>query len=112
MSNDIRSLDNKTVFKRLARRLSTLDNFLYAMDEILKFDRLEDYELRPYGEKIIALTEVAHATLRGIMGVSPFTIRSEEHIPYESAYRKMLVWIRRRRSAFPTDIDDRISSLL
>ncbi|KAG1904347.1 uncharacterized protein F5891DRAFT_1014258 [Suillus fuscotomentosus] len=112
MSNNIRKLDRRAVFKSLAKRLSTLENFLYATDEIMGFDHSEDCELQPYGEKIIALTEVARQTLREKMGVSLLMICPEEHVPYKAAYCKLLIWIRHRRSAFPTHIDDRINSLL
>ncbi|KAG2113887.1 uncharacterized protein F5147DRAFT_834844 [Suillus discolor] len=113
MSNNIRKLDRRGILDgSLAKRLTTLDYFLYATNEAMKFDQLEDCDLQPYGEKIITLTEVARRTLRQRMDVSLIMLCSKEHVPYKAAYFKLLVWIRRRRSAFPTNIDDRINSLL
>ncbi|KAG2342481.1 hypothetical protein BDR05DRAFT_964087 [Suillus weaverae] len=112
MPNNIPNLDRRAVVKDLAKRLRSLDHFLDAMNEIMKFSDSEDCELQHYGEQIIALTEIATITLRWTMGISLLTLCSEEHVPYKSAYFKLLIWIRRRRLAFPADIDDRIGSLL
>ncbi|KAG1904362.1 uncharacterized protein F5891DRAFT_42179 [Suillus fuscotomentosus] len=112
MSYNIRKLDRAVFDGSLAARLSTLHHFQYAMNEIMKFDHLEDCDLQPYGEKIITLTEIARWTLKQRMGVSLIMLCSKEHVPYKAAYFKLLVWIRRRRSAFPTNIDDRINLLL
>ncbi|KAG1870419.1 hypothetical protein C8R48DRAFT_82872 [Suillus tomentosus] len=112
MSYNFRKLDRAVSDGSLAARLSTLHHFRYATNEIMKFDHLEDCDLQPYGEKIITLTEVARWTLRQRMDVSLIMLCLKEHVPYKAAYFKLLVWIRRRRSAFPTNIDDRINSLL
>ncbi|KAG2342525.1 hypothetical protein BDR05DRAFT_349153 [Suillus weaverae] len=105
---NIPNLDRRSLVKLLAKRLRSLDHFLEAMDDIMRFRHVEDCELHHYGEKIIALTE---ANMISILA-NCFTNALDEHVPYKSAYFKMLVWIRRRRLAFPADTDDRIGVLL
>ncbi|KAG1840976.1 hypothetical protein C8R48DRAFT_61888 [Suillus tomentosus] len=113
MNTDIPALDCPAVVNDLADRLGSLSRFLDGIDDLMKFSSLEDHELQLYGRKIIALTEGARMTLRR-EGVALyfFVLCSEELLPYKSAYFKSLLWIRRRRPAFPADIGDRITSLL
>lgn len=80
--------------------------------------------------QIIALTEVnifsslanSFTNVLGIKGARMtlkregvalylFVLCSEKLLPYKSAYFKLLVWIRRRRSAFPADIKCKHQSL-
>ncbi|KAG1776970.1 hypothetical protein EV702DRAFT_1197636 [Suillus placidus] len=120
MPNNIPDLDRRAVVKDLAKRLRSLDHFLDAMNEIMKFSHLEDCELQRYGEKIIALTEAniisilvnSFTNALGNQGRVHNSQMGKEHVPYKSAYFKLLIWIRRRRLAFPADIDDRIGLLL
>ncbi|KAG1849228.1 hypothetical protein F4604DRAFT_1935023 [Suillus subluteus] len=131
MNADIPALDCREVVEDLADRLGSLSLFLDGINDIMKFSSLEDHELQHYCRKIIALTEVnifaslansfnnavgikgARMTLRreGV-ALYLFVLCPEELLPYKSAYFKLLVWIRRRRPAFPADIADRIASLL
>ncbi|KAG1811986.1 hypothetical protein EV424DRAFT_1419193 [Suillus variegatus] len=113
MNNDIPALDCPAVVNDLADRLGSLSRFLDGINDLMKFSSLGDHELQRYGRKIIALTEGARMTLRreGV-ALYLFVLCSEELLPYKSAYFKFLLWIRRRRSAFPADIGDRIASLL
>ncbi|KAG1783006.1 hypothetical protein EV702DRAFT_1059518 [Suillus placidus] len=41
-----------------------------------------------------------------------FVLCSKRFLPYKSAYFKLLVWIKRRRAAFPADLHYRINVLL
>ncbi|KAG1798616.1 uncharacterized protein HD556DRAFT_1306058 [Suillus plorans] len=113
MNNDIPALDCPAVVNDLADRLGSLSRFLDGINDLTKFSSLGDHELQHYGRKIIALTEGARMTLRreGV-ALYLFVLCSEELLPYKSAYFKFLLWIRRRRPAFPADIGDRITSLL
>ncbi|KAG2128373.1 uncharacterized protein EDB93DRAFT_1109000 [Suillus bovinus] len=113
MNNDFPALDCPAVVNDLAHRLGSLPHFLDAINDVMKFGRLEDHELQHYSRKIIALTENARITLRreGV-ALYIFVLCSEELLPYKSAYFKLLLWIRRRRPAFPADMGDRITSLL
>ncbi|KAG1854451.1 hypothetical protein DFJ58DRAFT_703213 [Suillus subalutaceus] len=113
MNADIPALDCREVVEDLADRLGSLSLFLGGINDIMKFSSLEDHELQRYCRKIIALTEGARMTLRreGV-ALYLFVLCPEELLPYKSAYFKLLVWIRRRRPAFPADIADRIASLL
>ncbi|KAG1850855.1 hypothetical protein DFJ58DRAFT_842350 [Suillus subalutaceus] len=115
MPNNVPNLYRWGVFRRLATRLESLDHYLDAMTEIMKFSDAEDRQIRHYAHKIISLTEVikiAYATVNCSIGATLLVICSEENVPYKAAYFKMLVWIRRRRSAFPTYMNTRISALL
>ncbi|KAG1863129.1 hypothetical protein F4604DRAFT_1957319 [Suillus subluteus] len=112
MPNNVPNLYRWGVFRRLATRLESLDHYLDAMTEIMKFSDAEDRQIRHYGHKIISLTEIAYATVNCSIGATLLVICSEENVPYKAAYFKMLVWIRRRRSAFPTYMNTRISALL
>ncbi|KAG1814264.1 uncharacterized protein BJ212DRAFT_1300586 [Suillus subaureus] len=131
MNADIPALDCREVVEDLVDRLGSLSFFLDGIYDLMKFSNLEDYELQRYSRKIIALTEVnmfsslansfnnvlgmkgARMTLKreGVV-LYLFVLCPEELLPYKSAYFKTLVWIRRRRHAFPADIGDRIASLL
>ncbi|KAG1837911.1 hypothetical protein DFJ58DRAFT_734100 [Suillus subalutaceus] len=93
MPNNVPNLYRWGVFRRLANRLESLDRFLEAMSEMMKFSDAEDRQIRHYGRKIISLTE-------------------RNMWPYKAAFFKMLVLIRRRRSAFPAYLNTRISALL
>ncbi|KAG1724532.1 hypothetical protein EDB19DRAFT_309372 [Suillus lakei] len=107
------ALDRQAVVIDLANRLGSLDYFMDGINDVMKFSHLEDRELQRYSRKIIALTEGARMTLkREGVGLYLFVICPEEFLPYKSAYFKLLVWIRRRRPAFPADMDARIASLL
>ncbi|KAG1846075.1 hypothetical protein DFJ58DRAFT_843597 [Suillus subalutaceus] len=115
MPNSVPNLYRWGVFRRLATRLESLDHYLDAMTEIMKFSDAEDRQIRHYGRKIISLTEVikiAYATVNCSIGATLLVICSEENVPYKAAYFKILVLIRRRRSAFPAYLDTRISALL
>ncbi|KAG1847940.1 hypothetical protein C8R48DRAFT_412743 [Suillus tomentosus] len=110
MNTDIPALDCPAVVNDLADRLGSLSRFLDGINDLMKFSSLGDHELQRYGRKIIALTEGARMTLRreGV-ALYLFVLCSEELLPYKSAYFRFLLWIRRRRPAFP---GDRITSLL
>ncbi|KAG1848310.1 hypothetical protein DFJ58DRAFT_842952 [Suillus subalutaceus] len=123
MPNNVPNLYRWGVFRRLATRLESLDRFLEAMIEIMKFSDAEDRQIRHYGRKIISLTEalplmplvikIANATMNSSnIGATLLVICSEEQVPYKAAFFKMLVLIRRRRSAFPAYLNTRISALL
>ncbi|KAG2134147.1 uncharacterized protein EDB93DRAFT_848431 [Suillus bovinus] len=113
MNNDFPALYCPAVVNDLAHRLGSLPHFLDAINDVMKFGRLEDHELQHYSRKIIALTENARITLRreGV-ALYMFILCSEELLPYKSVYFKLLLWIRCRRPAFPADMGDRITSLL
>ncbi|KAG2126085.1 hypothetical protein BD769DRAFT_804166 [Suillus cothurnatus] len=113
MNTDLPALDCREVVNDLADRLGSLGSFLDGIDVIMRLGDLEDHELQRYSRKIIALTEGARMTLkREGVALYIFVLCPEELLPYKSAYFKLLLWIRRRRSAFPADIEDRITSLL
>ncbi|KAG1908937.1 uncharacterized protein F5891DRAFT_1206744 [Suillus fuscotomentosus] len=133
MNNNIPALDCPAVINDLADRLGSLSRFLDGINDLMKFSSLGDHKLQHYGRKvlpsqfnhllqstdnyfpvqIIALTEGARMILRreGV-ALYLFVLCSEELLPYKSAYFRFLLWIRRRRPAFPADIGDRITSLL
>ncbi|KAG2343546.1 hypothetical protein BDR05DRAFT_989655 [Suillus weaverae] len=113
MPNNIPTLNSRAVVKDLVDRLGSLHHFLDAINDVMKFSDLDDCELQCYGRKIIALTYVACMTLRYkgprlclLVGCS------KEFLPYKSAYFKLLVWIKRRRDAFPADLHITINVLL
>ncbi|KAG1878159.1 hypothetical protein F4604DRAFT_598339 [Suillus subluteus] len=113
MPNNVPNLYRWGVFRRLANRLESLDRFLEAMTDMMKFSDAEDRQIRHYGRKIISLTEIANATMNSSnIGATLLVICSEEQVPYKAAFFRMLVLIRRRRSAFPAHLDTRISALL
>ncbi|KAG2358903.1 hypothetical protein BDR07DRAFT_1416185 [Suillus spraguei] len=112
MPNNVPNLYRWGVFTRLANRLDSLDRMLEALDELMKFRDAEDRQIRRYGRKIITLTEIANATLSWQVGVSLIMFCRENHVQHKSAYYKLLLLIKCRRSAFPADLDDRIDELL
>ncbi|KAG2072906.1 hypothetical protein BDR04DRAFT_1095656 [Suillus decipiens] len=113
MNTNIPALDCREVIDDLADRLGSLSLFLDGINDVMKLVQLDDQELQRYSRKIIALTEGARMTLRreGV-ALYLFVLCPEELLVYKSAYFRLLVWIRRRRPAFPADLKDRIASLL
>lgn len=112
MPSAIPKLTCRSVYRNMARRLGSIDHLLEATDILMKFAHVEDCELLRYGPKFISLMEIACITLRYTVGLSLLILSPEEDVPYRSAYFKLLVWIRRRRAAFPVYMDARISLLL
>ncbi|KAG0694894.1 hypothetical protein DFH29DRAFT_297945 [Suillus ampliporus] len=97
----------------LTERLGSLEHFMEGVSELLKFSQQEDCELQRHGRKIIALTEVARTTLTRVgVKLYLFVFCSSTLLPFKSAYFKLLVLIRRRKHAFPFELDDRICRLL
>lgn len=112
MPNNVPNLYRWGVFTPLANRLGSLDRMLGALDELMKFSDAEDRQIQRYGRKIISLTEITYATLSREVGVSLIMLCDRKHVPHKSAYYKLLLWIKCRRSAFPAFLEDRISELL
>ncbi|KAG2135169.1 hypothetical protein DEU56DRAFT_401433 [Suillus clintonianus] len=118
MTNNTTALDN---YNRrgpmdLAQRLNSPYLLLDAIYDIMAItSRSEDCQLQRNGRKIIALTEVARSTLNR-MGVKLhlFVVCSETLLPYKKAYFKLLLVIKSRKRAFPSDtmMDERITRLL
>ncbi|KAG2041016.1 hypothetical protein BDR03DRAFT_1007773 [Suillus americanus] len=52
------ALDSRKVTRELTTRLCSKDHLLHGINEIMKFEHSEDYELQHYGRKIISLIEV------------------------------------------------------
>ncbi|KAG2359332.1 hypothetical protein BDR07DRAFT_221568 [Suillus spraguei] len=79
----------------------------------MKFEHSEDYELTRYGRKIISLTEVARSTLKRLnVELYLFIACSQALLPFKSAYFRLLLFIERRKHAFGSDLNERISRLL
>lgn len=112
MSSTIRDLTCRSVYRNMARCLGSLDHFLQATDELMKFADVEKCELLRHGPKLISLMEIACDTLRRNVGLCLLVLCPEEHVPCKAAYFKLLVWIRAHRAAFPVYMDARISLLL
>ncbi|KAG1873349.1 hypothetical protein C8R48DRAFT_759896 [Suillus tomentosus] len=107
------ALDSRRVTLELTTHLCSKDHLLHGIDEIMKFEHSEDAELQRHGRKIISLAEVARGTLRRLnVALYLFIACSEALLPFKSAYFKLLLFIERRRHAFGTDLDERISKLL
>ncbi|KAG1750333.1 uncharacterized protein EDB91DRAFT_1078399 [Suillus paluster] len=102
MNNDIPpALDRRRVAIELTGHLGSLGTFSRSQQE--------DSELQRYGRKIIALTEVARITLtREGVKLYLFVLCSSTLLPFKSAYFKLLVLIRRRKHAFPSELDGRL----
>ncbi|KAG2130376.1 hypothetical protein DEU56DRAFT_468306 [Suillus clintonianus] len=114
MNNDIPpALGRRRVTLELTERLCSQKHFLDGINDLLKFGHSQDSELQRHGRKIIALTEVARSTLTRVgVKLYLFVICSQTFLPLKSAYFKMLVFIRSRKHAFPSELDDRINRLL
>ncbi|KAG2112937.1 hypothetical protein BD769DRAFT_1778664 [Suillus cothurnatus] len=107
------ALDSRKVTRELTTRLCSKDHVLHGINEIMKFENSEDYELQHHGRKIISLTEVARNTLLRLkVELYLFIVCSQALLPFKSAYFKLLLFIERRRHAFGSDLDKRISRLL
>ncbi|KAG1893950.1 uncharacterized protein F5891DRAFT_1195754 [Suillus fuscotomentosus] len=107
------ALDSRRVTLELTTHLCSQDHLLHGIDEIMKFEHSEDAELQRHGRKIISLAEVARSTLRRLnVGLYLFIACSEALLPFKSAYFKLLLFIERRKHAFGTDLNERISRLL
>ncbi|KAG2743128.1 hypothetical protein P692DRAFT_20747202 [Suillus brevipes Sb2] len=107
------ALDSRRVTLELTTRLCSKDHLLHGIDDIMKFEHSEDCELQRYGRKIISLTEVARSTLKRLkVELYLFVACSEDLLPFKSAYFKLLLFIERRKHAFGSDLNDRISHLL
>ncbi|KIK33401.1 hypothetical protein CY34DRAFT_18390 [Suillus luteus UH-Slu-Lm8-n1] len=101
MSSAVRDLTSRSVYRNMAKCLGSLEHFLQATDELMKFADVDECELMRYGPKLISLMGIACNTLRRDVGVCLLVLCSEEHVPYKAAYFKLLVWIRAHRTAFP-----------
>ncbi|KAG2078474.1 hypothetical protein BDR04DRAFT_1086810 [Suillus decipiens] len=134
MNNDIPpSLDHPKVTLELTDRLCSQKHVRDGINDLLKFSHSEDSEFQRYGRKvlskslllilfysqlmvsvkIIALTEVARNTLTRVgVKLYLFVVCSQTLLPLKSAYFKMLILIRRRKHAFPSELNDRINRLL
>ncbi|KAG1816708.1 uncharacterized protein BJ212DRAFT_1352698 [Suillus subaureus] len=114
MNNDITpTLDCRRVTMELTERLCSQKHVRDGINDLLKFSRSEDSEFRRYGRKIIALTEVARSTLTRVgVKLYLFVVCPQTLLPLKSAYFKMLILIRRRKHAFPLELDERINRLL
>ncbi|KAG2039071.1 hypothetical protein BDR03DRAFT_952735 [Suillus americanus] len=114
MINDIPpTLDRRIVTLELTERLCSQKHFRDGINDLLKFSHSEDSEFQRYGRKIIALTEVARSTLTRVgVKLYLFVVCPQTLLPLKSAYFKMLILIRRRKHAFPLELDDRINRLL
>lgn len=114
MNNDIPpTLNHRRVTLELTERLCSQKHFRDGINDLLKFSHSEDSEFQRYGRKIIALTEVARSTLTRVgVKLYLFVVCSQTFLPLKSAYFKMLILIRRRKHAFPLELDDRINRLL
>ncbi|KAG1816803.1 uncharacterized protein BJ212DRAFT_1576961 [Suillus subaureus] len=107
------ALDSRRVTRELTTRLCSKDHLLHGIDDIMKFEHSEDYELQRYGRKIISLIEVARSTLKRLqVELYLFVACSVALLPFKSAYFKLLLFIERRKHAFGSDLDKRISRLL
>ncbi|KAG1762596.1 hypothetical protein EDD22DRAFT_564025 [Suillus occidentalis] len=107
------ALHSRRVTLELTTRLCSKDHLLQGINDIMKFEHSEDCELQRYGRKIISLTEVARSTLKRLkVGLYLFVACSEDLLPFKSAYFKVLLFIERRKHAFGSDLNERISHLL
>ncbi|KAG2111082.1 hypothetical protein BD769DRAFT_74781 [Suillus cothurnatus] len=114
MDNDIPpTLDCRRVTLELTERLCSEQHVRDGINDLLKFSHSEDSEFQRHGRKIIALTEVARSTLTRVgVKLYLFIVCSQNLLPLKSAYFKMLILIRRRKYAFPLELDGRINRLL
>ncbi|KAG2137923.1 hypothetical protein DEU56DRAFT_912565 [Suillus clintonianus] len=118
MANNMTALDdyNRRGDIDMANRLNSPYLFLDAIYDITAItSRSEDCQLQRNGRKIIALTEVARSTPnRMVVKLHLFVVSSETLLPYKKAYFKLLLVIKSRKRAFPSDtiMDERITRLL
>ncbi|KAG1767367.1 hypothetical protein EV702DRAFT_754553 [Suillus placidus] len=107
------ALDSRRVTRELTARLCSKDHLLHGINDIMKFEHSEDCELQRYARKIISLTEVARSTLKRLkVELYLFVACSQAFLPLKSAYFALLLFIERRKHAFGSDLDERISRLL
>ncbi|KAG1773346.1 hypothetical protein EV702DRAFT_1130332 [Suillus placidus] len=113
MNNDIPpTLDRRRALE-LTERLCSQKHFRDGINDLLKFSHSEDSEFQRYGRKIIALTEVARSTLTRVgVKLHLFIVCSQTFLPLKSAYFKMLILIRRRKHAFPSELGGKNLSVI
>ncbi|KAG1888227.1 hypothetical protein F4604DRAFT_2032389 [Suillus subluteus] len=114
MNNDIPpALDSRIVTRDLTTRLCSKDHLLHGINDIMKFEHSEDHEIQRYDRKIISLTEVARSTLKRLkVELYLFVACPQALIPFKAAYFRLLLFIERRKHAFSSELDKRISRLL
>ncbi|KAH7927184.1 hypothetical protein BV22DRAFT_1111228 [Leucogyrophana mollusca] len=107
------TIDLQKISVDIARRLSSLRCFLSAVEDLLNCNTLTSAEFRRHGRKIIALAEIARATLtRAGLKLHLFTSCSPSFLPFKSAYFKLLLVLRCHRNDFVPELRARTGRLI
>ncbi|KAH7882686.1 hypothetical protein F5I97DRAFT_1907561 [Phlebopus sp. FC_14] len=98
----------------VAHRLSSLQYFLDASEDLLRLNNLlTDADVKCHGRKILAMTEAARMTLNHAgLKLHLFTSCSPKFQPFKSAYFKMLVLVCQHRHEFQPELQGRVNRLL